>query len=411
VISDLHTSLGARQAGLDGLRAWAKTLPEGEPAAVYLLDNGARRLQAFTTDRAALNKALEKTARMLPRSLIFADTSGDEWVAQSRQMLRNLMTVLDSLASRPEAKTVVVLTGTISTTGFIEPVGSGSNAPSRRFLTSRVWNFLGEARDAESRALLARATIVAVDPTGLETPRRRADSPGREADAMCDPRDLERPWTTWDFREDTFALIAASTGGARLGYSNDVAALLAAETRLLAARYRLGFTPPDGTSLRRDVRVEVARPGVAVRAAAGQRSLTPEAAARARFASLLLSSDPPAGDFAIALDTKGPVTKRTEDALPFDVLVPVSGVYAEDRGDERRATLELLVAAVDEEGRTSEPMVIPFSVALDKDAADGSFFRKDTNFAVDRHWKGRLFVGVRDTATSRIGAVALPIGM
>jgi hypothetical protein len=105
------------------------------------------------------------------------------------------------------------------------------------------------------------------------------------------------------------------------------------------------------------------------------------------------------------------VKKRPDDAFPFDVLVPVSGVYAEDIADGKRAKLELLIAGVDEEGRTSEPMVIPFSVTLDKSAADGTFFRKNSNFTLDRKWKGRLFVGVRDTSTNRIGAVALPVGM
>src|SRR5450759_1349110 len=131
--------------------------------------------------------------------------------------------------------------------------------------------------------------------------------------------------------------------------------------------------------------------------------------ARARFAALLLSADAPKGDFAIALETKGPVKKRTDDAFPFDVLIPVSGVYAEERGDGKRAKLELMIAAVDEEGLASEPMVIPFSVTIDKAAADGSFFRKDANFNLDKRWKGRIFVGVRDTATNRLGAVAMPI--
>ena len=413
VISNLHTDVRSSKAGLVALREFANRLPEGEPAAVYFLDNGVRRLQAFTTDRAAVLKAIEKPARMLPRSYVFSDTRGDEWVGQSRQMLRNFTTVLDSLASRPEAKTVVVLTGTISPTGFIRQIGAGSVVVSpaavvagpagyTSFSGPGLWNFLGEAKDAESQALLARATIVAIDPTGLDTSGGRASRGVRGGSAVSG---------TWDFRNDTFALIAESTGGARLGYSNDPAALLAGESKLLAARYRLGFTPPDRTSARRDIRVEVARPGVAVRAAMGQRSLTPEAAARARFAALLLSADAPTGDFAIALETKGPVKKRPDDAFPFDVLVPVSGVYAEDIADGKRAKLELLIAGVDEEGRTSEPMVIPFSVTLDKSAADGTFFRKNSNFTLDRKWKGRLFVGVRDTSTNRIGAVALPVGM
>jgi hypothetical protein len=359
-------------------------------------------------------------------------------------MLRNFATVLESLASRPEPKTVVVLSGPISPTGSIEPIGgaAGSAALSRQsfsvggpdyaveavgtsgqtFSTRGFWNFLGEAKDAESQALLARATILALDPTGLDSPNAKAEidslatagriggsgSTLRPADASSESDRTDAD--TWEFRNDTFAILAESTGGARLGFSNKPADLLLDESRLLAKRYRLGFTPPDGTSARRDIRVAVTRPGIVVRTAHGQRSLTAETAARARFAGLLLSADAPTGDFAIALETKGPVKKRIDDALPFDVLVPVSGVYAEERGDGKCAKLELLIAGVDEEGRASEPTVIPFSVTVDKGAADGSFFRKDANFTIDHRWKGRLFVGVRDTATNRLGAVAIPIG-
>ncbi len=444
VISDLHTDLRSRNDGIKALSTYVDRMPAGEEAAVYILDNGVRRLQAFTADRAALKKAIEKPAKMLPRSYVFADARGDEWVGQSRQMLRNFSTVLDSVANRPEPKTVVVLSGPISATGFIAPIGgaAGSAAVSKTVLTGSplsgvdvlsangdsyssrgLWNFLAEAKDAESQALLARATIVALDPTGLQSPDGKAEIssttspsgvPGRDAAATLRPADNSTESDAIDsfaFRSDTFALIAESTGGARLGFSNKSADALTAEANLLAKRYRLGFTPPDGSSTRRDIRVAVTRPGVVVRAAKGQRSLTPETAARARFAALLLSADAPKGDFAIALETKGPVAKRTSDAFPFDVVVPVSGVYAEERGDSKRAKLEMLIAGVDEEGRASEPMVIPFSVTVDKAAAAGAFFRKDANFNLDHRWKGRLFVGVRDTSTNRLGAVALPIGI
>lgn len=459
VISDLHTDLRARNAGLDAFRAYADRLPEGEPASVFLLDNGVRRLQAFTTDRAALTKALQKAAKMLPRSYTFSDidvgaaqpgpkpqgpTRGDEWVGQSRQMLRNFSTVLDSLASRPEPKTVVVLSGPISPTGFIEPIGgaAGSAALARKspegardysvealgnegqtFSVRGLWNFLGEAKDAEGQALLARATIVALDPTGLDSPNAKAEINSLQTDvrqmgagstySSIRPADTSSEGDrtdTWEFRNDTFAILAESTGGARLGFSNKPADLILDEARLLGKRYRLGFTPPDGTSARRDIRVAVMRPGLVVRTASGQRSLTAETAARARFAGLLLSADAPKGDFAIAVEMKGGVKKRTDDALPFDILVPVSGVFAEERGDGKHAKLELMISGVDEEGRASEPMVIPFSVTVDRGAADGSFFRKDSSFNIDRHWKGRLFIGVRDTATNRLGAVAIPIG-
>jgi hypothetical protein len=447
VISPLQLDVRARNAGLDALRTYVDRLPGGEPVSVYLLDNGARRLVGFTTDRKEMKKAIDRTGRSLPTSYIF-EARSDEWVGRSRQMLRNFGTVLDSLASRPEPKTVVVLSGPISPTGFVSPIGNAAGsaalsettfsnrgglgiAPSKEggdasraaaadgspvpatdsystngnsLATRGQWMFLGEAKDVEGQALLARATIVALDPTGLLAPGAQADvnTLGQDLIAASDP---------WEFRNDTFAMIAAATGGARLGFSNKPADLILDESRLLAKRYRLGFTPPDGTSARRDIRVDVMRPGLVVRTASGQRSLTAETAARARFAGLLLSAEAPKGDFTIAVEMKSPISKRTDDALPFDVLVPVSGVYAEERGENKRAKLELLVSAVDDEGRASEPMVIPFSVELAKaTAVDGAFFRKDSSFSIDKHWKGRLFVGVRDTATNRLGAVAMPIG-
>ncbi len=445
VISPLQLDVRARNAGLDALRTYADRLPDGEQVSVYLLDNGARRLVGFTSDRKEMKKAIDRTGRSLPTSYIFGARS-DEWVGRSRQMLRNFGTVLDSLASRPEPKTVVVLSGPISPTGLVSPIGNAAgsaalaqttftvsssmpnffiskgniehetstlspapmsesvSANGNSLATRGQWMFLGEAKEVEGQALLARATIVALDPTGLLAPGAQADvnTLGQDLIAASDP---------WEFRNDTFAMVAAATGGARLGFSNKPADLIVDESRLLARRYRLGFTPPDATSARRDIRVDVMRPGLVVRTASGQRSLTAETAARSRFAGLLLSAQAPTGDFTIAVEMKSPIVKRTDDALPFDVLVPVSGVYAEDRGENRRAKLELLVSAVDDEGRASEPMVIPFSVELAKaTAVNGAFFRKDSTFSIDKHWKGRLFVGVRDTATNRLGAVAMPIG-
>lgn len=436
VISDLHIDLRSRNAALDALQAHADGLPPGEPAAVYLLDAGVRRLQPFTTDRAALRKALAKLKRRLPRSYVFAQTPGQEWVGQSRQMLRNFTTILDTLASRPEPKTVVVVTGPVSPAGLIEPIGGDAAAAARAaamedpytgvFAARGFWTFLDEAKDAEGQALLARATIVALDPTGLNSPDANAEISSIMSTAQMGRRELSRPsrlrpadassesdrtrTDSWEYRNDTFAMVAESTGGARLGFSNEPGRLLVDETRRLERRYRLGFTPPDGTSARREIRVAVTRPGAVVRTASGQRSQTVETAARARFAGLLLSGDAPAGDFPVRIEMKGPVKKRTDDALPFDILVPLSGVYAEERPDGKRAKLELLIAGVDEEGRTSALTVIPFAVALEKGASDGAFFRKDSHFDLDRRWKGRLFIGVRDTATNRLGAVAIPIG-
>ena len=195
-----------------------------------------------------------------------------------------------------------------------------------------------------------------------------------------------------------------------MGYSNAYGDRLIAESDRLNRRYRLGFTPPDSTSDRRDIRVEVSRPGVTVRVASGQRSLTAEAAARARFSAFLLGTDPARGDFPITVKVTTPVVKRKNDVLTFDILIPLSGVYAEDASDTRRAHLELLVSGVDAEGRVGALMVLPFDVEMAKDAPAEGFFRHHGNFQLDRKWQGRLFLGVRDQATNQLGAATIPIG-
>ena len=350
VITDLHTGVKARNDGLQALRAYVDRMPAGEEAAVYLLDNGVRRLQAFTADRSALKTAIDKPAKTLPRSYIFPEQGTVEWEGQSRQMPRNFTPLLDPVAQLPETKTSSSRQS-ISQAGFLRPIsGQRARAPpgERSSARARAWQPRSVRRRAfderrrlrvaralelppgartESQALLARATIVAVDPTGLFSADGRAEvsstsspsgRPGRDSAATLRPADNTTEGDAVDsfaFRSDTFALIAESTGGARLGFTNKPLDNLVAETNLLARRYRLGFTPPDGTSARREIRVQVARPGLVVRAAAGQRSLTPETAARARFAALLPSADAPKGDFPFALETKAAVKDRKEDAF------------------------------------------------------------------------------------------------
>jgi VWFA-related protein len=457
VVNPLHLDARSRQNGLNAMRRYVDRMPAGESGTVFVIDNGLRRLVAFTSDRKELGKAIDRAGKGLPIAYNF-EVGSEEWVDRSRQELRNMATLFNSIASRPESKTVLVLAGPLSPTGTTKPIGgpAGSAAASQTafdvgrakgipgsraggfsrdsstpdsesvgngaLATRGTWNLLPEVRDVANEALLARATVVALDPTELRSENataeinslRKGDKEVFTTSSSLRPGDNSAESDasdTCEFRNDSFALIARDTGGSRLGYSNDPASLVLAESELLSRRYRLGFTPPDPTSERRAVRVEVSRPEFLVRTASGQRSITPETAARARFAALLLSGDAPKGDFVIALETKGPVSKRTDDAFPFDVAIPVSGVYAEDTPGGKRAKLEILISAVDDEGRASDPVVIPFSATLAKGAAvDGAFFRKDANFNIDRRWKGRLFVGVRDTATNRIGAVALPIG-
>ncbi|MCM3878236.1 MAG: VWA domain-containing protein [Thermoanaerobaculia bacterium] len=422
IFDDLHTGFGARFKGITGLRKHLATLPESEEVAVYSLNFSLRTLQPFTRDRALVRRALDAAGRTMPVSQIDFPTA-DEYINRSRQALRSFADLFRALASRSEPKTVVLLAGALPAWGEANAALRGSVdiarsssfgsfasfAPpgsSRALVAAKVgpskyaYSYVDNARDMANEALLARATVIALDPAGLEAPGEGADSQ-KPNEARVD---------SFAYLNDTFALLADDTGGARVGFSNADGDRLIAESDRLNLRYRLGFTPPDSTSDRRDIRVEVLRPGVTVRVASGQRSLTAEAASRARFAAFLLRSDPARGDFPLTVEVKSPVAKRKSDAFTFDILIPLSGVFAESIVDMRRAHLELLIAGVDAEGRVGDLMVLPFEVEIAKDAPAGGFFRHHGDFQLDRKWKGRLFLGVRDLSTNQLGAATIPVG-
>ena len=208
------------------------------------------------------------------------------------------------------------------------------------------------------------------------------------------------------YRFDALADIAAATGGERLGGSNRPDRLLAAESTLLGRRFRIGFTPPDQGSIRREIRVEVSRPGVTVRTAGGQRTLTGEEAAHGRFAALLLTDATEAPDFAIELKALGDASARPGEVLHYDVVVPLSEIFLARGPKTVTANMEVLVAAIDGEGRTSQLRFEPISLRIPDDqavSASRSVYRYSGRVTFDHFGKGRLWVGIRDRATNRLG--------
>ena len=433
VISALHVDAGAqRQASMLSARTrtacrMARRLPSISSTTALAA------WSAFTTRPQGSEESARPAATNAP-DVVRLRSANRRMGRPSRQMLRNLGTVLDGLASRPEPKTVVAPHGPdLSAVGIVTPDRKRclpEETPGRSRSEDVGQSHL---RDRHRHALqqpgrVARRAPVDV-PAGSQghrepglprarhdrrprPERHRRDRPDRPTSKMPDDRPLLEAGDSWEFRNDTFASIAKATGGARLGFSNKPAELILDASRLLAKRYRLGFTPPDATSARRDIRVEMSR--ARSRRAHGERPTLTDG--RDRGARALRGTPPLGGssegglhdrrrdevpDFRSARTTRSPSTS----SCPSPASTPRSGERAGGRSWSSSSP------RVDDEGRASEPMVIPFAVELAKaTAVDGAFFRKDSTFSVDKRWKGRLFVGVRDTATNRLGAVAVPIG-
>jgi len=210
VVNPLHLDARSRQNGLAAMRRYADNLPAGESAAVFVIDIGLRRIVSFTTDRKELRKAIDASGKGLPLSYNF-EVGSDEWLARSRQELGSMATLFNSIANRPEPKTVLVLAGPLSATGTVKPIGgpAGSAAASQTsfdvgrakeipgsragyfprdytmpdsevtggatIATRGTWNLQPEIRDVGNEALLARSTVIALDPTELRSVNAAAE--------------------------------------------------------------------------------------------------------------------------------------------------------------------------------------------------------------------------------------------
>src|SRR5512140_1628370 len=216
VVNPLHLDARSRQNGLAALRRFVDAMPAGEAATVFVVDNGLRRLVGFTSDRKELKKALDRAEKGLPAAYNF-EVGSEEWISRTRQELRTIATLFDSVAARPEPKTAVILVGSVAATGLTAPIGgaAGSEAATQKryetgvarnipgsragfsnrgdpgppppttdvlpggappIATRGAWSFLPDLKVVAGAALLARATILAVDPTELTTDAARAET-------------------------------------------------------------------------------------------------------------------------------------------------------------------------------------------------------------------------------------------
>ena len=409
VVNDLTLSIRDRLDGLEGVRGFLLTLPPGEEVALYSFGSGLKLCQRFTTDRALVAKAIDRIEHTLPSTDLSGLIRSDTFIASLSYLFRNL-------ANRTEPKTVVILAGQVRLLDLVQadgvrrPFSVDRVASNTRDSMStalddsgrKAFVSLSAARFAANEALLARATVVALDPTGLTF--------GGDASTSTRSEGTD----SFGFRNDSLALLAHETGGERLGFSNRPGQLLLAEAKRLNRRYRIGFTPPDKGSARSDIRVEVSRRGLTVRAASGQRTLTGEALARARFAGALIGAMIADSDFTLTLLPRTPPPKKgKERVVSVDVMIPIREFFLQERENTLVAELEFFVAAVDTEGRPSAVENRPFHLEVpsdDREPLARAVYRYPATYRIKGSGKGRLIVGLRDTATNRLGQAIVPFG-
>lgn len=392
VIDDQHLASGDRSLALEMALAILRAKRDDEPVAIYRNYRGTRLILPFTAEASRAETALQRLFSQSPEALSMEGletepfrptgaqdatvlpTGSNSTAAQTgrvlaateadvanRDFLRSLGFVMQSLAGRPEPKTMVL-------------VAAPTAQPKR----------LTDLTGLVEKALLARTSVLALDPS-----QRQAGQP---------------------IPEDMHIVLANDTGGER--FRGTLAEPLLARVDDLRAAYRIAFTPKDAAAAHKTVRVVVRRSGYSVRSPKSHRTQTDAVRADSKFASALLESPVPEGDFTIKLlpprDPKAPAGKNL---ISMEIAIPYGALTFLPKGDRRVADVEVMVVAIDDKGATSEVTRETFDVKVPEDKWDQAvktFFWRP--LSVKTKGSGRVLVGVRDVLTSRIGQSFIDYG-
>lgn len=221
------------------------------------------------------------------------------------------------------------------------------------------------------------------------------------------------------------AYLAQTTGGSMVSDSNDLAGGVARVADESSAYYLLGYQPdrpPDGRWRR--LEVQVARPGVTVRARRGYFATAPEtstasnAAPKPKKDKKGQKDEGPRRLLDPALAVGGaradiplriaPYVMETDAAGTTRVLVAIEvgtgALTFTGTGAERTAELDVTVLGVSRDGKSGEPLDSRVSLGIDAKAV-GGFWTFSRELRLPRG-PAQARALVRDTATGRSGLVS-----
>jgi len=412
-----HLSPGHRGRALEALRDFVTRLGPSDTGRVVLFDRRAKDLTPWTASKETLLAALSRMesgvgmSRLMTEQQTLRDidstrsmqsrlSSARNYAQQERveisQMLNDMGLEVTTLTALPGKKAFLFVSGGFET----QPGFAMTQYAAGRFNASlQVFDTRNVA--AEIDALIKRAnasdvSFYAVDARGLVAEGTTASND--------DPL-ASRPGVAFFAREDSQAgmqLLARQTGGLALINTNDFDRGLGRIYQDTSTYYSIGVNlsklPATGY---RDVRVEVSRPGLTVRARRGFAGRTGEQRARDMTQAALRTN----------VEYRGiPVTLRLAPArkekkyytLPISVTVPASSLTLVPSGEASEARADVYVGVIDDSGNMSDVGREEATFHLPKDAPSNA----PLNYVValqTRKGNQRIVVNVRDRTTGRMG--------
>lgn len=333
------------------------------------------------------------------REFIASQYAGEERAA-TKQLLDDVESAVATLAPLAGKKALLFVSGGFEfRPGYaIRSYALGQSG----FLTGNTHNFSAELDAIVRRANASEVTFYAVDVRGLDT--GGPDAVGADkSEASNDLRFL--PSVSSLARHDTqqgMAKLASDTGGLALLNTNDLETGLSRVYEDTSAYYSLGVTLANLPSAAyQNVRVEVSRPGVVVRARSGYAAMSEADRARDRVQATLRTNLRYSA-IPVTMRTGSPGRKGSRYAVPLTVTIPASALTFIPEGRNRRAAADVYIGAMDDQGRMSEISRedAAFTLPGGKDGAAPLVYSATLQTRKGNH---RIVVNVRDKITGRMG--------
>jgi VWFA-related protein len=289
LFDSLNTSFGDQYHARRQILKFLRQLEPQDRIALYVLSNGIRVLQDFTSDSQRLTNAIQKLrgtqASELAASEVEASNTGDAEIDQFldeaagiiadfntvnriTRTVEAIQAIANHLARIPGRKNLVWVSGAFPLTlGLDGPSFAGPSRESRTFV---------EEMQRAARALNeANVAVYPVDVRGLIAPQAMSAASPARINTKGPPQVVSLIPKNLDTMED----IASRTGGRAFYNTNDLRGAIRTAMNDAEITYTLGFYPPSESLDGRfhDVKVQVKRRGLNVRHRRGYLASDPSA--------------------------------------------------------------------------------------------------------------------------------------
>jgi VWFA-related protein len=424
-----HLASHGRKRCLEALRDFVTGMGPNDRGRVVLFDRRSQEGADWTTQKDDLFAALAKIedsgigmSRLNAerQALTAIDTSmgrntrdqeihresvarryAEEQSVEVRQLLQDVGSELTTLAPLSGKKAFLFVSGGFEFRPGHIMAAYATGQPT--VLSFTVRDVSGELNAIARRANASEITFYGVDARAL-------DAAG--GSSTSDYPLLARSGVASLARQDSqegMTVLARETGGIALLSSNDVETGVARIHRDVSAYYSIGVTlsklPGSGNQ---PVRVEVERPGVTVRTRRSYAALSEADRSRDRIQSAL-RTNLTATDIPLTIKTEPPTRKGKRYQFAISVVFPASGLSFTPAASGRRATADVSLTAMDDNGRMSETSKEQMMFTLPAGANESNAMLQYKTNLETRKGNHRIVVSVRDTATGKTGTAKTDI--